>query len=55
MRALPQGLPRQRAAWGGAGAVVAGVAASLWGFNRDAQWDVWAVYFFGAYGLGMMA
>ena len=55
MRALPQGLPRQRAAWVGQCAVVAGVAASLWGFNRDAQWDVWAVYFFGAYGLGMMA
>ena len=55
VRALPQGLPRQRAAWVGQGAVVAGVAASLWGFNRDAQWDVWAVYFFGAYGLGMMA
>lgn len=55
LRALPQGLPRQRTAWVGQGAVVAGVAASLWGFNRDAQWDVWAVYFFGAYGLGMMA
>lgn len=35
--------------------VVAGVAASLYGFNRDADWDVWALYFFGAYGLGMMA
>lgn len=35
--------------------VVAGVAASLLGFNRDAQWDIWAVYFFGAYGLGMLA
>ena len=55
VRALPHGLPRQRAAWVGQCAVVAGVAASLWGFNRDAQWDVWAVYFFGAYGLGMMA
>jgi len=35
--------------------VVLGVAASLYGFNRDARWDNWAVYFFGAYGLGMMA
>ena len=35
--------------------VVAGVAASLLYFNRDADWDTWAVYFFGAYGLGMMA
>ena len=32
-----------------------GVAASLLYFNRDADWDVWAVYFFGAYGLGMLA
>lgn len=35
--------------------VVLGVAASLLGFNRDAQWDMWALYFFGAYGLGMLA
>jgi peptidoglycan/LPS O-acetylase OafA/YrhL len=35
--------------------VVLGVMASLWGFNRDDSWDVWAVYFFGAYGLGMLA
>jgi peptidoglycan/LPS O-acetylase OafA/YrhL len=40
----------------GAQALVAlGVAASLYGFNRDERWDVWAVYFFGAYGLGMLA
>jgi peptidoglycan/LPS O-acetylase OafA/YrhL len=40
----------------GAQALVAlGVAASLLGFNLDAQWDVWAPYFFGAYGLGMLA
>ena len=46
------------AAWPLTGAqalVVAGVAASLYGFNRDARWDVWALYFFGAYGLGMLA
>ncbi|WAT83918.1 acyltransferase family protein [Delftia acidovorans] len=35
--------------------VVIGVTASLLGFNLDAQWDVWAPYFFGAYGLGMLA
>lgn len=35
--------------------VVAGVAASLLYFNRDAGWDMWAVYFFGSYGLGMLA
>ncbi|WP_159917634.1 acyltransferase [Pantoea sp. 18069] len=35
--------------------VVLLAAASLWGFNRDADFDNWAVYFFGAYGLGMMA
>lgn len=31
------------------------VALSLFGFNRDSAWDVWAVYFFGAYGMGMLA
>ena len=31
------------------------VAASLLLFNRDARWDDWALYFFGTYGLGMMA
>lgn len=34
---------------------VAGVALSLFGFNRDGGWDNWALYFFGAYGLGMLA
>ncbi len=29
--------------------------ASLFYFNRDADWDDWAVYFFGAYGLGALA
>lgn len=36
-------------------AVTLGVAASLLVFNRDAVWDVWAPYFFGSYGLGMLA
>ena len=30
------------------------IAASLFLFNRDASWDSWAVYFFGAYGLGAL-
>ncbi|RZT31415.1 acyltransferase family protein [Cupriavidus agavae] len=29
--------------------------ASLFWFNRDARWDIWAIYFFGAYGLGALA
>lgn len=43
--------------WGAAaplllvGAVVLG---SLFHFNRDSGWDNWAVYFFGAYGLGAL-
>jgi len=35
--------------------VAAGVGASLLYFNRDADWDVWAPYFFGSYGLGILA
>ena len=35
--------------------VAAGVSASLLYFNRDADWDVWAPYFFGSYGLGILA
>jgi len=29
--------------------------ASLFWFNRDASWDIWAIYFFGAYGMGTLA
>jgi len=29
--------------------------ASLFYFNCDADWDVWGLYFFGAYGLGALA
>ena len=32
-----------------------GVAFSLLYFNLDAEWDNWAIYFFGSYGLGLMA
>ncbi len=35
--------------------VVAGTAASLLWFNREPGLDMWAIYFFGAYGLGAMA
>jgi peptidoglycan/LPS O-acetylase OafA/YrhL len=34
--------------------VFAVVAASLFHFNRDSDWDSWALYFFGAYGLGAL-
>ena len=35
--------------------VVSMVLASLFHFNRDSGWDNWALYFFGAYGLGALA
>lgn len=35
--------------------VAAGIAWSLLYFNLDPEWDNWALYFFGSYGLGMMA
>lgn len=35
--------------------VLALMMASLFHFNRDARWDNWAIYFFGAYGLGAAA
>ena len=35
--------------------LVGGLAlASLLGFNRDPQWDIWGLYFFGAYALGAL-
>jgi peptidoglycan/LPS O-acetylase OafA/YrhL len=37
------------------GLVMVGVSLSLFYFNRDADWDVWAPYFFGSYGLGALA
>ena len=36
-------------------AMMIAVVSSLFYFNRDADWDVWAPYFFGSYGLGMLA
>ena len=35
--------------------VAAGVAASLLWANRQAELDAWGIYFFGAYGLGMLS
>lgn len=29
--------------------------ASMWQFNRVDEWDMWAIYFFAAYGLGVLA
>ncbi|QRX82038.1 acyltransferase [Glaciimonas sp. PAMC28666] len=37
------------------GIIISGVCVSLLYFNRDARWDAWAVYFFGSYGLGIIA
>jgi len=42
-------------AWLAPLATAIGVAASLLFFNRDPEWDVWAPYFFGSYGLGALA
>lgn len=51
---LARGVSRQ---WLSLGVPIVAVlaAASLFWFNRDAHWDIWAVYFFGAYGLGALA
>lgn len=35
--------------------VMLGLSISLLYFNRDADFDVWAPYFFGSYGLGILA
>ncbi|WP_233575681.1 acyltransferase family protein [Noviherbaspirillum saxi] len=35
--------------------IAVGIAASLFYFNPDPQWDNWAPYFFGSYGLGALA
>lgn len=55
LRALPGVWAQQHAAALARAVVVAGVAASLCGFNRVAGLDMWAPYFFGAHGLGMLA
>src|SRR5690606_19828238 len=55
VRALPGAWAQRHGAALAQAVVVAGVAASLWVFNRMAGLDMWAVYFFGAYGLGILA
>jgi peptidoglycan/LPS O-acetylase OafA/YrhL len=37
------------------GVTAIGVLLSVYHFNRDSHWDVWAIYFFGAYGMGAIA
>lgn len=54
VRRLP-GLTAQHAARLAQALVLLGTAASLWGFNRQPELDRWFIYFFGAYGLGMLA
>ncbi|HWX00904.1 acyltransferase [Collimonas sp.] len=46
---------RRSAPWLAPVLVVVGMTASLLYFNRDAAWDAWAPYFFGSYGLGIIA
>ncbi|SEO57873.1 Peptidoglycan/LPS O-acetylase OafA/YrhL, contains acyltransferase and SGNH-hydrolase domains [Duganella sp. CF517] len=45
----------RRPAWLMPGMVALAVTLSLVYFNLDADWDNWAPYFFGSYGLGLMA
>jgi peptidoglycan/LPS O-acetylase OafA/YrhL len=47
----------QRAGGAAAASVLVGMLtlASLLHFNREPGWDAWAPYFFGAYGLGVLA
>ena len=42
------------ARWIGVGLVGIFSLASLFHFNRNAEWDNWAIYFFGAYGIGAL-
>jgi len=44
-----------RSAWLVPCLVAAGVALSLLYFNLDSDWDNWAPYFLGSYGLGLLA
>ena len=55
VRALPMRQLRHHAAALSQGLVLLMAGASLWLFNRMAGLDMWALYFFGAYGLGMLA
>lgn len=55
VRVLPAPWVRRHAAVLAQGLVLLVAAASLWVFNRMAGLDMWALYFFGVYGLGMLA
>lgn len=55
VRALPGAWARRHRVVLARVTIVAGVAASLSVFNRMAGLDMWAIYFLGAYGLGMLA
>lgn len=50
-----KGLSPRQATVAGQALVLAGTAASLWFFNRQPELDMWALYFWGSYGLGMLA
>jgi peptidoglycan/LPS O-acetylase OafA/YrhL len=52
---LARAAGRRAAAWTAPVLVMAMCALSLLHINRDAEWDVWAPYFFGSYGLGALA
>jgi peptidoglycan/LPS O-acetylase OafA/YrhL len=51
-RSVAQG---RRLAWLAPLLVILGCAASLFYFNLDGDWDAWAPYFLGSYGLGILA
>jgi peptidoglycan/LPS O-acetylase OafA/YrhL len=55
VRALPGAWPQRYGAQLARTIIVAGVAASLWVFNRMGKLDMWAIYFLGSYGLGILA
>ncbi|WP_428002026.1 acyltransferase family protein [Acidovorax sp.] len=55
VRALPGGWARLNGPVIGKSLLVALTATSLWVFNLDSSLDMWGWYFFGSYGLGMMA
>lgn len=46
---------KRRLPWLMPAAMTVALASSLLYFNRDADWDVWAPYFLGSYGLGVLA
>lgn len=52
-RSMGDGIERGRVT--GLFLVVLLALSSLFYFNRDSAWDVWALYFFGAYALGVLA